>query len=167
MQRHITLITGGARSGKSLYALEAAEQFTSRTYIATAELLDDEMRARAARHRAERGPEWRTIEEPFDIAPRIAESQGLAVVDCLTLWLSNWMLRDEAGVETQIERLCSALRAAACHVRLITNEVGSSIVPENALARRYRDWCGILNQRAAAAADSVTMLICGIPLKVK
>jgi adenosylcobinamide kinase/adenosylcobinamide-phosphate guanylyltransferase len=167
MQRHITLITGGARSGKTRFALETPSDVTTCTYIATAELLDDEMRERAARHRRERGTRWNTIEEPLELASRLQELTGLVVVDCLTLWLSNWMLRDETQVPKQIESLCSALGAATCHVRAITNEVGSSIVPENALARRFRDWSGHMNQRVAATADSVYLMVCGISTKVK
>jgi adenosylcobinamide kinase/adenosylcobinamide-phosphate guanylyltransferase len=163
----ITLITGGARSGKTRYALHGAGEQEVRTYIATAELLDDEMRQRAARHRHERGSGWRTIEEPFDIAPRIAELDGVVVVDCLTMWLSNWMLRDEGQLERQIENLCSALRSSVCHVRAITNEVGYSIVPDNPLARRFQDWSGIMNQRVAGVADAVFLMVCGIPTWVK
>ena len=167
MHPHITLITGGARSGKTRYALQGAEQVASCTYIATAELLDDEMRERAARHQRERGKRWRTIEEPLEIASRLQDLSGLVVVDCLTIWLSNWMLRDETRVERQIDDLCSAFKNASCEIRAITNEVGSSIVPENPLARRYRDWSGLMNQRVAAAADSVVLMVCGIPTKVK
>lgn len=163
----ITLITGGARSGKTRYALDGSGEPEDRTYIATAELLDDEMRQRAERHQRERGNRWRTIEEPFDIAPRIAELKGVVVVDCLTMWLSNWMLRDEPQLETQIEKLRSAIRSAVCDVRAITNEVGYSIVPDNPLARRFRDWSGIMNQRVADVADSVYVMVCGIPTRVK
>src|SRR5215468_4253643 len=147
MQGHITLITGGARSGKTRYALEAADDVAPRTYIATAALLDDEMRGRAARHQRERGARWRTIEEPFELALLLNELQGLVVVDCLTLWLSNWMLRDDTQLERQIDLLSAAFQSAACRVRAISNEVGYSIVPENPLARRFRDWSGLMNQR--------------------
>jgi adenosylcobinamide kinase/adenosylcobinamide-phosphate guanylyltransferase len=167
MPHHITLITGGARSGKTRYALEGAEQIEPCTYIATAELLDDEMRQRAANHRRERGSRWQTIEEPFAVASRVQELSGLVVVDCLTLWLSNWMLRDETQVDRQIESLCSAFRAATCHIRATTNEVGFSVVPENALARRFRDWSGLMNQRVAAVADAVYLMVCGIPTRMK
>jgi adenosylcobinamide kinase/adenosylcobinamide-phosphate guanylyltransferase len=169
----ITLITGGARSGKTRYALEGSEERESSrdgdqcTYIATAELLDEEMSERAARHRRERGSRWRTIEEPFDVATRLKELSGIVVVDCLTMWLSNWMLRDETQLETQIELLCSTFHMASSHVRAITNEVGSSIVPDNPLARRFRDWSGVMNQRVAAIADRVYLMICGIPMRVK
>jgi adenosylcobinamide kinase / adenosylcobinamide-phosphate guanylyltransferase len=167
MNNHITLITGGARSGKTSYALKGVDGIVSCTYIATAELLDDEMRERAARHRQERDGRWHTIEEPFEVASRVRELSGLVVVDCLTLWLSNWMLRDETQVQPQIDALCSALRAAQCQIRAITNEVGSSIVPEHPLTRRFRDWSGLMNQRVAAAADSVYLMVCGIPTRVK
>jgi adenosylcobinamide kinase / adenosylcobinamide-phosphate guanylyltransferase len=162
----ITFITGGARSGKTRYALEA-DGSSPRTYIATAELLDDEMRERAARHQRERGTLWRTIEEPFELAPLITELNGLVVIDCLTIWLSNWLLRDESQVERNIGQLCSALQATTCQVRAISNEVGSSIVPENALARRFRDWSGLMNQRVAGVADAVYLMVCGIPTRVK
>src|SRR5437867_1483277 len=163
----ITLITGGARSGKTRYALEGADGTEPWTYIATAELLDDEMRAKAARHQQERGGRWRTIEEPFEVASRLRELRGFVVVDCLTVWLSNWMLRDETQLEQQIDSLCSALRAADCQIRAITNEVGSSIVPEHPLARRFRDWSGVMNQRVARTASSVYLMVCGIPIRVK
>jgi adenosylcobinamide kinase / adenosylcobinamide-phosphate guanylyltransferase len=163
----ITLITGGARSGKTRYALEGAAGTLPRTYIATAELLDDEMRERAAQHQRERGALWRTIEEPYELSPLVTELQGLLVVDCLTIWLSNWLLRDESQVELKIDLLCSAFQDARCQVRAITNEVGSSIVPENALGRRFRDWSGLLNQRVAAVADDVYLMVCGIPIRVK
>jgi adenosylcobinamide kinase / adenosylcobinamide-phosphate guanylyltransferase len=163
----VTLITGGARSGKTRYALGLTDDVTARTYIATAELLDDEMRDRAARHQRERGNRWQTIEEPFNVAPHVRELSGVVVIDCLTVWLSNWMLRDESQVERQIESLCAAFRSARCHVRAITNEVGWSIVPDNALARRFRDWSGIMNQRVAEVADAVYLMVCGIPTRLK
>ena len=170
----ITLITGAARSGKSAYALKGVGEqefessaFGSRTYIATAQLLDDEMRERAVRHQRERGTVWRTIEEPFELATCISELKGIVVVDCLTMWLSNWMLRDELQIEKQVDMLCSAFRRATCHVRAITNEVGSSIVPDNAMARHFRDWSGLMNQRVAVVADAVYLMVCGIAMRVK
>jgi adenosylcobinamide kinase/adenosylcobinamide-phosphate guanylyltransferase len=163
----LTLITGSARSGKTRQALDAAKEMQPRIYIATAQLLDDEMLERAARHQAERGEHWQTIEEPFHVAQRLHELNGVVVLDCLTLWLSNWMLRDESEVNSQIDGLCSALQSAPYPVIAITNEVGWSIVPENAMARRFRDWSGFMNQRIAAIADSVVLMVCGIPTKVK
>jgi adenosylcobinamide kinase/adenosylcobinamide-phosphate guanylyltransferase len=167
MKDHITLITGGARSGKTRYALEGVEPPGSCTYIATAQLLDDEMRERAARHRHERGARWLTIEEPFAVAPLVKELHGVVVVDCLTVWLSNWVLRDQTEVEREIDKLCSAFRSSTCRIRAITNEVGCSVVPDNALARVFRDWSGIMNQRVAAVADAVYLMVCGVPMRVK
>ena len=125
------------------------------------------MRERAAHHRRERGDRWRTLEEPFEVATLVRELSGIVVVDSLTLWLSNWMSRDEEFVERQIDLLCSAFRDSTSHIRAITNEVGSSIVPDNPLARRFRDWSGLLNQRVAAVAESVVLMVCGIPIRVK
>jgi len=167
MQGHLTLITGAARSGKTRFALDNVDDIRPCTYIATAELLDDEMRGRADAHRRERGDRWRTLEEPFDVAARVRELTGLVVVDCLTLWLSNWMLRDDTHVETQIELLCSSFRQSQSRIRAITNEVGWSIVPENPIARRFRDLSGFMNQQVAAVADSVYLMVCGIPTRVK
>jgi len=163
----LTLITGGARSGKTRFALSVAGELRPCTYIATAELLDEEMRERARRHRMERDERWRTIEEPYDIAKYLKGVTGVVIVDCLTIWLSNWMLREERQVEREIDALCSAFETAACHVIAVTNEVGSSIVPDNPLARRFRDWSGLMNQRTAASAAGVYLMVCGIPLRVK
>ena len=163
----LTLITGSARSGKTRQALNTAIEMQPRIYIATAQLLDEEMHERAARHRAERGEHWQTVEEPLQVGQRLRELSGVVVLDCLTLWLSNWMLRDESQLDRQIDELCSTLRSVPYHVIAITNEVGWSIVPDNAMARRFRDWSGLMNQRVAAIADSVVLMVCGIPTKVK
>ena len=125
------------------------------------------MQEKAARHRLERGSRWQTIEESYEVAQRVKNISGVVVVDCLTIWLSNWMLRDEAQIEPQIDALCAAVRMANCQVIAITNEVGFSIVPENRLARRFRDWSGLMNQRVAATADAVYLMVCGIPNRVK
>jgi len=163
----ITLVTGAARSGKTRFALQQAGAREPRLYIATAELLDEEMRERARRHRQERGPQWRTIEEPLDLASALSEPFAVCVIDCLTLWLSNWLLKDPASVARQIERLKTSLWHAPSDVIAITNEVGWSIVPENPLARTFRDWSGKMNQEMAAVAGAVYLMVCGIPLKVK
>jgi adenosylcobinamide kinase/adenosylcobinamide-phosphate guanylyltransferase len=163
----ITLVTGGARSGKTRFALQGNDSKEPRTYIATAELLDDEMRQRATNHRKERGAGWRTVEEPYDVADHLKTLTGLVIVDCLTLWLSNWLLRDEGQLEQHIADLCAALHATAADVIAISNEVGCSIVPENALARRFRDLSGLMNQRVAEVADHVFLMVAGIPLQVK
>lgn len=164
------LVTGGARSGKSLYAegLVNASQ-RERIYVATCTPFDDEMRQRIDRHRDQRGEGWRTIEEPRDLAGVIAaeSTEGRAIlVDCLTLWLSN-LIFAEADPEAETARLAGALRAAPGPVVLVTNEVGSGIVPDNALARRFRDEQGRLNRRIAELADVAVLVAAGLPLVLK
>jgi adenosylcobinamide kinase / adenosylcobinamide-phosphate guanylyltransferase len=165
---YITLVLGGARSGKSRYAESVV--VTSPPpwfYVATAEPLDNEMLARIREHRARRGADWRTLEAPRDLAGALASiPAGAAVlVDCLTLWLSNLMLAN-ADIEAEIARLEQTLARAVPTV-LVSNEVGSGIVPDNALARRFRDAQGHLNQRMAARADRVVLMVAGLPLAMK
>jgi adenosylcobinamide kinase / adenosylcobinamide-phosphate guanylyltransferase len=166
---HLTLVLGGARSGKSRHA-EALITAGSPpwVYVATAEPLDDEMTARIAAHRARRGAGWRDVEAPRDLPDALARTAagGAVLVDCLTLWLSNLMLAD-ADIEAEAARLESALASMAAPVVLVSNEVGSGIVPDNALARRFRDAQGRLNQRIAARADRVVLMVAGLPLVVK
>jgi adenosylcobinamide kinase/adenosylcobinamide-phosphate guanylyltransferase len=162
----IVLVGGGARSGKSRHALALARAAGARlAFLATATAGDDEMRARIAAHRQERGAEFTTFEEPLDVAGVIEREGGrfdAIVVDCLTLWVSNAMF---AGGERR--DFLEAAAAAPARVILVTNEVGCGIVPENELAREFRDRAGRLNQRAAEAAVEVYWMIFGIPLKVK
>jgi adenosylcobinamide kinase / adenosylcobinamide-phosphate guanylyltransferase len=164
------LIGGGSRSGKTGLAQERARGFGQRlAYIATAETLDEEMKERAAAHRADRGDSFVTIEEPLDLAGAIERRGGefdAVVVDCMTVWLSNLMLGGH-DVDDAVERLLSAANSAPCAVVFVTNEVGSGIVPENALARRFRDRAGWLNQRIAGVADEVHWTVFGCPLRVK
>jgi adenosylcobinamide kinase/adenosylcobinamide-phosphate guanylyltransferase len=157
----LVLVGGGARSGKSRWALERARRRGGRlVFIATAEALDDEMSVRVAHHRAERGDEFETIEEPRELARAIRSAQGDAiVVDCLTLWLANVMGDAEEAI--------AAAKAHAAEVICVTNEVGCGIVPENALAREFRDRAGRMNQRFAEAADEVYWMVFGQPLRVK
>ena len=165
MRARVSLILGGARSGKSARALALATA-APRTFLATAEALDAEMADRIARHKAERGAGWRLVEAPLDLAPAVAGHRaGSLVVDCLTLWLSNLM---HAGRDPAAETaaLVEALRDAG-RVILVSNEVGLSIAPENALARAFRDEQGRLNQRVAAAADHVEFVAAGLPLLLK
>ena len=170
----ITLVLGGARSGKSAFAQEAVETEATRAgvspvVIATAQALDAEMAERIARHRRDRGAAWRTIEAPLDLADAIAAlgAPDLAVVDCLTLWLSNVMAA-ERDTATACDTLVSAVAAATPRALwLVSNEVGMGIVPENALARRFRDVAGRLHQRLAAKADAVYLVTAGLPLKLK
>jgi len=166
----VTLVLGGARSGKSRYAEALVEAAAPEAlYVATGEALDDEMRARIAQHRAHRGPRWATIEEPLALAPLLAGAARAAraiLVDCLTLWLSNLMLAGrEPGAE--IEALLAALPALGGPVVMVANEVGLGIVPENALARAFRDHAGRLNRDIAAAADRVVFIAAGLPLVLK
>lgn len=161
----ITLILGGARSGKSARALALAAP--PRAFIATAEAGDGEMAERIARHKAERGEDWALIEAPLDLPAALAEAEGrTALVDCLTLWLSNLMA---AGREPEAEtaRLIAALREARGPVILVSNEIGLGLVPMEPLSRRFRDEQGRLNQRIAAAADRVEFVAAGLPLRLK
>jgi adenosylcobinamide kinase/adenosylcobinamide-phosphate guanylyltransferase len=171
VKRHrAVLVTGGARSGKSRFALERAASFgLPLVFVATGAAGDDEMAARIARHRSERGPEWRTIEEPRDLARVIGCEDGQAiVVDCVTLWISNLMGDSpDADVEPALDDLLSALRGRRSAVVLVTNEVGAGIVPGTPIARAYRDAVGVANQRIAAAADEVHLLVAGQPLRIK
>ena len=161
---------GGARSGKSRYA-EAlvAEQHPPWVYIATAEALDAEMRARIGAHQARRDARWRTVAAPRALAEaiRAAAAPGTCVlVDCVTLWLAN-MLLAEADLEREEGLLLDALAQAAGPVVVVSNEVGSGIVPDNALARRFRDAQGRVNARLAQVAERVTLMVAGIPLTIK
>jgi adenosylcobinamide kinase/adenosylcobinamide-phosphate guanylyltransferase len=168
-----TLVLGGARSGKSRTAERLARDLAgpggALLYVATAEALDDEMRARIAAHRAQRGDSWRTRDVPLEIAAAIAAEArpGAAVlVDCLTLWLSN-LMHAARDVDAETRRLVDALAAARGPVVLVANEVGLGIVPENALARAFRDHAGRVNQAVAAAAGRVVLVAAGLPLTLK
>jgi adenosylcobinamide kinase/adenosylcobinamide-phosphate guanylyltransferase len=164
----LTLVLGGARSGKSRYAETIITALPPPwIYAATGQALDAEMTTRIGAHRARRGAGWTTVEAPRDLAATFAaHGKEPILVDCLTLWLSNLMMAD-APVEAEIDRLAQALHNAAAPVVLVANEVGSGIVPDNALARRFRDLQGELNQRIAAQADQVVLLVAGLPLFVK
>lgn len=162
----IVLVGGGARSGKSRFALNRARREGSRlAFIATAEAGDEEMARRIEKHRADRGPDFETIEAPVALADAIRSAASDAiVVDCLTLWLANIMDRD---FNRAIEDLEDAARCSQACVILVTNEVGCGIVPENALARQFRDRAGLLNQRMADAAREVYWMVFGQPLRIK
>lgn len=163
------LITGGARSGKSALAERMTLALgTPALYIATAEAWDDEMADRIARHRARRGAEWETLAEPLDLVRALRETDGGAprLVDCVTLWLSNLMLGGHDW-EAEVARIADLIPRLAAPVVFVTNEVGSGIVPDNALARAFRDAAGIANQRLADACDELWLCVSGHPLKVK
>lgn len=161
---------GGARSGKSRYAQARAEALPGDlVFVATAQALDDEMTARIACHRADRGARWRTIEAPLDIAAIVdaeARAGRVLLIDCLTLWASNLMFA-QRDIESEAERLAAAVGRAAGPVILVANEVGLGIVPDNALARRFRDVAGTINQAVAATADEAMFLAAGLPLRLK
>jgi adenosylcobinamide kinase/adenosylcobinamide-phosphate guanylyltransferase len=166
----VTLVLGGARSGKSRHAQALAESGGgSLVFIATAQAFDEEMRDRIARHRADRDARWRTIEAPLALPGAIeaaAVSGTTVLVDCLTLWASNLLLADE-DVHRRIAELEAALAVVEGCVILVSNEVGWGIVPDNALARRFRDVAGLLNQRVAAVADEVDFVVAGLAMKLK
>lgn len=165
----IILITGGARSGKSTRAEARALECAGKpVYIATAEGFDHEMRERIAKHRARRGNEWIEHETPLELvaALKATDGGGARLVDCLTIWLSN-LMHEGRDWNREAASLVEALEAQQSPVVLVTNEVGSGIVPDNALAREFRDAAGLLNQMIARAADEVEFVIAGLPVRVK
>jgi adenosylcobinamide kinase/adenosylcobinamide-phosphate guanylyltransferase len=164
----LTLVLGGARSGKSRYAESLIAVLPPPwAYVATAEAGDHEMAVRIRTHRARRGPSWRTIEAPRDLTAAFAACERMPMlVDCLTLWLSNLMLAD-AEINAEVGRLEEALAATVAPVVLVANEVGSGIVPDHVLGRKFRDLQGLLNQRIAARADRVVLMVAGLPLALK
>ena len=169
----ITLVLGGARSGKSAYAQRQAEQAAAATgrpplMIATAEAFDEEMRDRIDRHRTERGDGWRTLEAPLELAAAVCDlrADDIAVVDCLTLWLSNQMLADR-DLSAAVNELALAFSACPAALWVVSNEVGWSLVPDNALGRRFRDEAGRLNQRIASIADSACLIVAGMKLDLQ
>lgn len=164
------LVLGGARSGKSRYAQTRAEALGGEpVYVATAQALDAEMGERIERHQADRGPRWSTVEAPVELAAAIrAEDQAdrVLLIDCLTLWTSNLLLADR-DIVAATDDLVAAIGEAGCPVILVANEVGLGIVPDNALARRFRDEAGRVNQRIAATVDEVMFVAAGLPLRFK
>ena len=163
----VHLVLGGARSGKSRYAMERAEASgLPVTFIATARALDEEMAARIERHRQERPACWKTVEAPLDLAGALgaAGPERFVIVDCLTLWLLNCMEADRMDALTDFEQ---ALAEHGGPLALVSNEVGMGVVPADRLSRRYVDELGRLHQRLAARADRVTLMVAGLPLEVK
>lgn len=168
----ITLITGGCRSGKSTHALTLAADFKHPVFLATAEARDEEMRERVAKHQVERGERFTTLEEPRNPACALrslpADVDGV-ILDCVTVWLSNLFHYYEQDPEhaPEIDELLAVLEAPPCPLILVTNEVGTGIVPMNKLARQFRDRAGAVNRAIADRADSVIVCICGIPMTLK
>ncbi len=173
MSPKLIFITGGARSGKSAFAEQlSAHEAGKRAYLATAQALDAEMVHRIELHRKRRGDAWDTFEEPLAIAElvrKLSGRYGVLLLDCLTLWLSNVMARSEqdGDISNKVEELAAALRGFDGLLLAVSNEVGLGIVPDNALARRFRDLAGLLNQRIAREADEVYFLAAGLPVKIK
>jgi adenosylcobinamide kinase/adenosylcobinamide-phosphate guanylyltransferase len=167
-----TLVLGGARSGKSRHAqalVEAVPGAEKLVYIATAQALDDEMEARIARHREDRGPRWSTLEAPTALAEgieRAGREADAVLVDCLTLWLSNLMLADVA-LQPQFDGLCRAIASCPKPLVLVANEVGLGIVPDTPLGRRFRDEAGRLGQQVAATVTHAVFVAAGLPLTLK
>jgi adenosylcobinamide kinase/adenosylcobinamide-phosphate guanylyltransferase len=173
MKKKIYFITGGARSGKSAFAEKiAADLGGKRAYLATAQALDAEMVARIEHHRLRRGSAWDTFEEPLAVAELVNKLSGrydVVLLDCLTLWLSNVMARTDGddAVSRQADLLVESVRNMQGTCIIVSNEVGLGIVPDNALARRFRDLAGFINQKVAQAADEAYLLAAGIPVKIK
>jgi adenosylcobinamide kinase/adenosylcobinamide-phosphate guanylyltransferase len=171
----VTFILGGCRSGKSSFALRRANETgaAQRIFIATAVACDDEMRQRVARHRAERGDDWTTVEAPLKLPEAVQEygcrRERVVLVDCLTFWANNLLMESAAAFAApkMIPRLVEAIANAQCPVLLVSNEVGAGIVPENRLARTFRDVVGSMNQAVAACASNVFYVVAGIPVSVK
>jgi adenosylcobinamide kinase/adenosylcobinamide-phosphate guanylyltransferase len=172
-QGSVTLVLGGARSGKSRYAQQLAEQSRHVVFVATAKVSDEEMRAKIARHREDRPTEWLTVEEPLELPRVLAEHEvdsDVIVVDCLTVYAANLMEAegdDSDALECRVQMLCDALREVNCRVIVVSNEVGSGVHPVSPLGRRYRDLLGEINQNVARVADDVVLMVAGLPLALK
>jgi adenosylcobinamide kinase / adenosylcobinamide-phosphate guanylyltransferase len=172
-RKTITFVLGGAQSGKSYYAQRLAAGFERVTFIATAEARDAEMRKKIARHRSERPADWRTVEAPVDLCARIRSESANAdaiIVDCLTVYVANVMgrrTRRRCNPEEHIDELCDAIQAANASVILVSNEVGSGVVPPYRSGRVFRDFLGQLNRKVAEIADTIVLMVAGFPVMVK
>ncbi|MEM7366855.1 MAG: bifunctional adenosylcobinamide kinase/adenosylcobinamide-phosphate guanylyltransferase [Pseudomonadota bacterium] len=166
----IHLILGGARSGKSRHALSLESDESRRClFVATAEIVDPEFKARIERHQQERDPRWTTIESPISLADTLGDidhPDTLIVVDCLSVWLGNLMHHQEP-CDTHVTALLGFLRTASADVRLVSNEVGQGVVPESRMGREFRDLQGRLNQDVASIADRVQLVVAGLPVLIK
>ena len=169
----VHLVTGGARSGKSSFVLQEIERLYPEgqvVFIATSQVIDEELSLRVEKHRLERGPRYLTIEEPVALDQALAEActhQPVAIIiDCLTVWMGN-LFYHEKNLDQAVQTLLAALQKPGPPVLIVTNEVGLGIVPDNAMARSYRDALGRVNQHIASTADRVSLLVCGLPVVVK
>ena len=161
---NVTLILGGARSGKSRFAESLCRP--PRSYIATAQAFDEEMRLRIAKHREDRGAKWNTIEAPLDLAGALKTAKGDVLVDCLTLWLTN-LVMNEKDAGTELSALIETLKPSSNKIVVVSNELGLGLVPEHGLSRRFRDQHGFMNQRVAEVAQCVVFMVAGIPQVIK
>jgi len=169
MLQKLTLVLGGASSGKSAFAENIVIQSGyTRIYLATSQAWDDEMKEKIQRHIQQRGEGWKTVEAPLDLTEVLAavKKKEVVLLDCATMWLTNHLLADH-DLKAESKRLLKALKDCKSHVVVVSNEVGLSVVPENALARRFRDAQGTLNQQLAARADTVVAVMAGLPLALK
>ena len=174
MVKETILVMGGCRSGKSSYALELAVQISGdkKLFVATCIPYDDEKKDRVAKHKKERDKKWLTIETPIEIYNTIKEksiTMDVILIDCLTLWISNLMGKnlDDQEIFTEIQKLILSCKEASCSVIIVSNEVGAGIVPENSIARRFRDIVGFANQKVASSTNKVTWMVAGIPVPIK
>ena len=169
---NVFYVTGGARSGKSSFALQLAARSEKRIFLATAEPFDDEMKSRIGKHREERGEQFITVEEPLYPEQALRNLPGgseVVLLDCLTVWAGNLMhfFEDEGEIKKRIDCLLEVLRQPPCDIILVSNEVGMGIVPENAMARRFRDIAGIVNQNVASIATEAYLLCSGLAVRLK
>ena len=171
--KEILLVTGGCRSGKSRFALEYANKhFQRKIFLATAEALDDEMKERIKVHKEGRGPGWTTVEEPVHLVKALAALNAyydVVLIDCLTLWINNLLLlrKNDKEIMIEVDGLIESMQKIPQSLIIVTNEVGYGIVPENKIARQFRDIAGRVNQRVAEGADVVTVTIAGLPLVLR
>jgi adenosylcobinamide kinase / adenosylcobinamide-phosphate guanylyltransferase len=169
-RKTVTLVLGGVRSGKSRFAQKLGERASAVAFLATAKAADAEMEEKIRRHRQERPKDWETLEEPLELARVFVERArqfDMLLVDCLTVFVANLLADDPASAETRIEAFLAALKTASASVVLVSNEVGSGVVPAYPAGRRFRDLLGELNQKVAAVADNVVLMIAGLPVALK
>ena len=168
--RSVTLVLGGVRSGKSRFAQNIAEQAASVVFVATAKPVDEEMRAKIRRHQQERPKHWRTVEEPIDLARVLITHSphlDLLLIDCLTIFVANTLEDGAEAANQRIDAFVEALQNTEASVVLVSNEVGSGVVPEYPSGRQFRDLLGEVNQRVAGVADNVLLMVAGLPLVLK
>ena len=168
----VVFLTGGTRSGKSSFALKRAEGYAKKVFLATAEAFDEEMALRVKKHKEERKGKFHTIEEPIYLDKALQKMPGnteVVIVDCLTVWAGNllYKLKDSGAIMSHVDRLLDVLQNPSCNIILVSNEVGMGIVPENAMAREFRDIAGIINQNVAGVSTEAWFLCSGIPMRLK